>query len=174
MTITSRRSWLKSLLVSGVLLQAVPAAAAETGNRLAAPPLVGTWRLVSYELRNGKGEVIHPMGRSAQGQIIYDGAGNMSCHLVNPNPPARPPAVEDGATYEARISYDRYSSYFGSYEVDLAKQEVRHHVLGASMPNWAGTTVVRSYAFEGEDGLTLSAGTGAGDQRAILKWRRAR
>lgn len=161
-------------MVSGVLAQAAPAIAApvDSAGRPGMSPLIGTWHLLSYELRNGKDEVIRPMGRDAQGQIIYDRAGNMSCHLLNPDPPARPTDVTDGAAYEARTSYDRYSSYFGSYEIDPVKQEVRHHVLGASMPNWAGTTVVRSYAFDGGDMLTLSASTGTGDQRAILKWQR--
>ncbi len=136
------------------------------------PSLAGTWHLVSYELRNGEGEVFYPMGPAARGQIIYDEAGNMSCHLVNPTPPARPSAVADGAAYETRISYDRYSSYFGAYEIDHARQEVHHHVRGASMPHWAGTTVSRCYRFEGSDGLTLSASTGGNDQQAILKWRR--
>lgn len=173
-TIISRRSGLKHLMASGVLLQTLPAIAAapENAGRPAGPSIVGTWRLMSYELRNGNGEIIRPMGPNAQGQIIYDRAGNMSCHLVNPNPPARPSDVADGAAYETRVSYDRYSSYFGSYEIDAAKNEVRHHVLGASMPNWAGTTVVRSYAFDGADMLTLSASTGTGDQQAVLKWRR--
>lgn len=138
------------------------------------PRLIGTWYLVSYELRNGEGETLYPLGRHPQGQIMYDKTGNMSCHLLNPNPPARPTEATDGAAYEARMSYDRYSSYYGPYEIDRATRTVHHHVVGALMPGWAGTTVIRNYIFNGDDELTLSAKTGAGDQQAILKWRRAK
>lgn len=171
----SRRPWLTYLMASGAVLLAARAIAAPAGGagQPDAPPLVGTWHLVSYELRGGHGEIVRPMGREAQGQIVYDRAGNMSCHLFNPDPPPRPTDMTDGAAYEARIAYDRFSSYFGSYEIDTDRREIRHHVTGASMPNWAGTTVVRSYAFDGADILTLSASTGAGDQRAVLTWRRA-
>ncbi|SNS35434.1 Lipocalin-like domain-containing protein [Sphingomonas laterariae] len=176
MTIASRRYWLKALTVAMPVLALMPGgpAMANEAAATALPRLIGTWQLVSYELHDGKGGVIHPMGAKAQGQIIYDAAGNMSCHLLNPNPPARPSTVADGATYEARVSYDRYSSYYGPYDVDTGRHEVSHHVLGATMPGWAGTTVVRNYAFEGDGDLTLSADIGTGGQRAVLKWRRAR
>lgn len=135
--------------------------------------LIGTWYLTSYVLQNGAGEIFHPLGERAQGQIIYDAIGNMSCHLINPDPPARPTDAKDGVAYEARISYERYSSYYGGYDVDCTARAVHHHVVGALMPGWAGTTVTRSYVFESDDELTLSAPTGTGDQQAILKWRRA-
>lgn len=138
------------------------------------PGLIGTWYLVSYELRNGEKETLYPLGQHPQGQIIYDKVGNMSCHLLNPNPPARPTDATDGVVYEARMSYDRYSSYYGSYEVDRATRTVHHHVVGALMPGWAGTTVIRNYVLDGDDALTISARPGAGDQQAILKWRRAK
>jgi len=136
--------------------------------------MIGTWVLVSYELRDGENGIAYPLGKDAQGQIIYDNVGNMSCHLINPHPPARPDDASDGVAYEARMSYERYSSYFGRYVIDEVNREIRHHVIGALMPGWAGTTVVRSYAFDGQDTLTLSAMTGSGGQQAVLKWRRAR
>lgn len=149
---------------------------AKTAEASVAPELalVGTWHLVSYALRDGASDVIYPLGKEAQGQIIYDVLGNMSCHLINPSPPERPRDVQDGTAYEACISYERYSSYYGPYEVDVVSRQVHHHVVGALMPGWVGTTVVRSYAFDGPDTVTLSAKTGFGEQQAILKWHRAR
>lgn len=135
--------------------------------------LVGTWYLTSYALRNREGEIFNPLGLHPQGQIIYDAIGNMSCHLLNPDPPARPTDAKDGIAYEGRVSYERYSSYYGRYEIDCVARTVHHHVVGALMPGWAGTTVTRNYVFEGEDELTLSAVTGADGQQAILHWRRA-
>lgn len=174
MTKISRRSALVFSLLSIGLVQPMAAFSAPGAatRQPSEPRLIGTWRLVSYELRNGEEEPLYPMGQHAQGQIIYDKVGNMSCHLLNPNPPVRPADATDGVAYEARMSYDRYSSYYGPYEVDNRAQTVHHHVVGALMPGWAGTTVIRNYVFEGDDMLTLSARTDAGNQQAILKWRR--
>jgi hypothetical protein len=138
------------------------------------PGLIGTWHLVSYDLRTGEQEMIYPLGLHPLGQIIYDDVGNMSCHLLNPSPPARPTDATDGVAYEARMSYERYLSYYGRYEVDCATQMVHHHVVGALLPGWAGTTVIRNYVFDGDDKLTLSAETGVGDQQAVLIWQRAK
>lgn len=128
-------------------------------NPAAPPSIVGTWRLLSYVLRDAGGGITRPMGEGAIGQIIYDEAGNMSCHLANPD-------------LTAPSAYDSYSSYFGSYVVDAGAGVVRHDVLGATMPGWAGTMVVRTYAFPADDMLTLSAGIGDG-RSAVLQWRRA-
>lgn len=137
------------------------------------PGLIGTWYLVSFEIRNGERETFYPLGEHPQGQIIYDKVGNMSCHLLNPDPPTRPIDATDGVAYEARMSYERYASYYGRYEVDRATRTVYHHVVGALMPGWGGTTVTRGYVFDGDDKLTLSAETGVGNQQAILVWQLA-
>lgn len=46
------------------------------------PDLVGTWRLVSYEARDSKGQIQYRLGEHVSGQLIYDSAGNMSAHEV--------------------------------------------------------------------------------------------
>lgn len=140
----------------------------------AEPRLIGTWHLVSYELHNDAGQTIYPLGEHPIGQIMYDKVGNMSGNVQNPHPPARPTNVTDGAAYEARMSYERYASYYGPYDVDTAQKLVHHHVIGSLMPGWAGTTLTRSYTFDGPDHLTLSAKTGTGDEEVILKWVRAK
>lgn len=142
-------------------------------NDPAEPRLVGTWHLMSYEVRGPNGDVITPMGGNPQGQLIYDAAGNMSAHLMNPTPPERPRNAEDGAAYEARISYDRYTSYFGRYSVDTDRSTVTHHLTGALMPGWAGTPLVRRYRLDSEDKLTISAEAGPNGESAVLMWTRA-
>lgn len=151
-----------------------PSSATEGLEGRAEQRLIGTWHLTSYKLHDGEGGTICPLGERPLGQIMYDAAGNMSCHLQNPNPPARPIHITDGIVYETRMSHERYASYHGTYEVETARCLVHHHVVGALMPGWAGTTVTRSFAFEGSDNLTLSADTGLGEQRAVLEWRRSK
>jgi len=135
--------------------------------------LLGTWHLNRLELRHGDGTVTHPMSENPVGQLVYDDAGNMSAHLVNPNPPERPSGIADGEAYEARISYDRYTSYFGGYSVDTDRNTVSHALIASLMPGWGGTTVVRNYRFEDPDTLILSAETGNDGQMAVLRWSRA-
>ena len=41
-------------------------------------PLVGTWRLVSFEVRDAEGRVTYPLGRDAAGFITYTPDGHMA------------------------------------------------------------------------------------------------
>ena len=41
-------------------------------------PLVGTWRLASFELSSADGKVHHPFGEDVAGHIIYGEDGYMS------------------------------------------------------------------------------------------------
>lgn len=48
---------------------------------MAENPLVGTWRLVSFEVRDVDGGVTHPFGRAAAGFLTYTADGYMSAQL---------------------------------------------------------------------------------------------
>jgi hypothetical protein len=41
-------------------------------------PLVGTWRLVSFEVRDEDGRITHPLGEDAVGFITYAPDGHMA------------------------------------------------------------------------------------------------
>lgn len=121
------------------------------------PDLVGTWRLVSYEARDSKGQIQYPLGEHVSGQLIYDSAGNMSAHVMRNDRPlfaARDPAR--GTDAEVRTAFDGYTSYFGTYTIDTKKQTVTHHVRGASYPNWVASDQLRQYKFDGTR-VSLSA-----------------
>jgi hypothetical protein len=111
--------------------------------------LVGTWRLLSYEARDSKGQVQYPFGEHVTGQLIYDRDGNMSAHVMNSGRPAfasNDPAR--GTDAEVRAAFEGYVSYFGTYTIDQAKHTVIHHVRGASYPNWIGNNQIRYYRIE--------------------------
>ena len=38
-------------------------------------PLIGTWRLISWENRNASGHISYPLGKDAVGYIIYNRDG---------------------------------------------------------------------------------------------------
>jgi hypothetical protein len=55
------------------------------------------------------------------------------------------------------------------FDVDEAKGVVIHHVKAALNPNWVGTDLIRSYAFEGNRlTLTVQYATSKG----VLIWER--
>ena len=56
-------------------------------------PLVGTWRLISWENRTLDGEVSHPLGEDASGYIAYNEDGYVFVAIMGP---ARRPFVAAG------------------------------------------------------------------------------
>ncbi len=115
-----------------------------------APSLLGTWRLVSFEARDSKGQLQYPLGQDVSGLLVYDAAGNMSAHVMRKERPlfaANDP--ECGTDTEVRAAFEGHASYFGTYAIDLARQTVTHHVRGASYPNWIGSDQLRHFKFDG-------------------------
>ena len=48
-------------------------------------PLIGTWKLLSWENRAADGRVTYPLGKDAVGYIIHTGDGYMSVAIMNPH-----------------------------------------------------------------------------------------
>ena len=140
-----------------------------------APSLLGTWRLVSYEARDSTGQVQYPLGENVLGLLVYDGAGNMSAHVMRNDRAffaAKDPAR--GTDAELRAAFEDYASYFGTYTIDLARQTVTHHVRGAWYPNWIGHDQVRHFKFDGNRLLlsTPSLTWNGQSLEHILTWER--
>ena len=53
-----------------------------------AHPLVGTWRLVSLEVRGSDGQVQYPYGPDATGYLMYSADGYMSAVVMSANRPS--------------------------------------------------------------------------------------
>lgn len=118
-------------------------------------PLIGTWRLVSWENRSvGDDQVSYPVGRDAVGYIIYNQDGYMFVAIMAPNRLRF--AAEDlfsGTTEEEAQAEETYVSYCGRY--DLQGDVVFHHVELSLFPNWVGTEQERLVELRGNR-LTLS------------------
>jgi hypothetical protein len=109
---------------------------------------VGSWGLVSAEFRNENGEVSFPLGHRIIGQLMYDGAGNMSAQLINIDRPRF--SSGDwlrGTPAEIITAFEGQNAYFGLFDVDDAKGIVTHHVKCSSFPNWVGQDNVRYFQF---------------------------
>ena len=142
----------------------------------AASRFTGAWRLLSCETRDSGGQVQYPFGERPSGQLLYDGAGNMSAQLGRTNRPrfaAKDPAL--GTDAEVRDAFDGYIAYFGTYSVDQSQQAVTHRVIGASFPNWIGIDLVRRYTFDESGRLRLATPpieVGGRSLEYVLLWER--
>ena len=147
----------------------------KTAQAQSAPSLLGTWRLVSFEARDSKGQLQYPLGERVSGMLMYDAGGNMSAHVMRNDRPlfaANDPGF--GTDAEVRAAFDGHAPYFGTYTLDQATQTVIHHVRGAWYPNWIGNDQLRRFTFDGSR-LVLSTPSLVSDGQSleyVLTWER--
>ena len=137
-------------------------------------PLIGTWRLISWENRSVDGQKIsYPLGKDAVGYIMYNEGGYMFVAIMRPNR-VRFAAGDllGGSTEEKTQAIDTYVSYCGRYEIN--GDTVIHHVDLSLFPNWVGVEQERLVELRG-DRLTLSTRPillGGVQRTAHLTWER--
>jgi hypothetical protein len=111
--------------------------------------LVGTWKLVSWELRDDQGQISYPFGRDAIGYLTYTDDGHMSVIITTSD---RQPFAEDdmlrGTVVEKATAAETCVAYCGTYQID--GDIVRIQVEASMFPNWLGTTQERTIEREGE------------------------
>jgi len=134
--------------------------------------LIGSWDLVSYEIRTPAGQVSQTLGPDPVGRISYDAEGRMSAQLMRRGVPRFGGTAREKATTDEIVAAWRgYIGYFGRYTIDEVNSAVIHEVEAAWYPNFVGTKQVRHYVFEG-DRLTLQADSPSG--RSTIVWKRSR
>jgi hypothetical protein len=118
-------------------------------------PLVGTWRLISWETRSVDGQTVsYPFGREAVGYIMYNEDGYMSVDITRPNRESFAAGdLLSGSTEEKAHAASTYVSYCGRYE--LQGETVIHHVELSLFPNWVSVDQERLVELKGNR-LTLS------------------
>ena len=141
---------------------------------MTANPLIGTWRLISWENRSVDGQkVSYPLGKDAVGYIMYNEDGYMFVAIMRPN--REKFTVGDllgGSTEEKVQAANTYVSYCGRYE--FRGDTVTHHVDLSLFPNWVGVEQERLVEFRGNR-LTLSTRPillGGMQRTAHLIWKR--
>jgi hypothetical protein len=137
-------------------------------------PLIGTWRLLSWENRSVDGQISYPLGKDAVGYIMYNPDGYMFVAIMRPN---RLKFVAgdllSGSTEEKAQAASTYVSYCGRYK--FRGDTVVHHVELSLYPNWVGVEQERLVELTGNR-LTLSTRPillGGIQQTAHLVWERA-
>lgn len=131
---------------------------------------VGTWKLVSIEQRNAKGDVVPPAAATPPrvGYLIYDRAGYMAVSIMPANRKrnAGPQVTDD----EAKGHLEGYTAYFGTTSFDPGGQFVIHRLQGSLNPGMA-VEQKRFYELSGNR-LTLKPPPGANGNQARLTWER--
>src|SRR6185437_5894885 len=118
-------------------------------------PLLGTWRLVSFEIENPEGEVSRPFGENAAGYLMYSADGYMAVSIMPLDRPNFLSSTLDAGKPEEKIgAFDTYTSYCGTYEI--RGDTVVHHIELCLFPNWSGADQHRQFELSG-DRLTLRA-----------------
>ena len=138
------------------------------------PKLVGSWKLISFHLKDSSGQTAYPFGKDAQGRLIYEPDGRMAVQLMNPNRPrftSDDPLVTSEA--EVRAAFDGYTAYYGTYSAYPDQQTIVHHIAAALLPNWMGTDQRRHFEFDGKY-LTLKGPLLLGGVQGVvsLVWER--
>ena len=136
---------------------------------------LGTWELISFEIRFPDGNVLSPWGDNLNGILMYDAENRFSAQLMRSNRKAFESNDQlKGTPDEIKDAFEGYGAYFGTYEIKDEKTVV-HKVKGSLFPNWINGEQIRYYKFL-ENGLELSTPpmqAGGVTFNAVLTWERA-
>ena len=138
-------------------------------------PIVGAWKLVTFEFRKDDGSVIYPFGAEARGSVIYTESGRFSGQLMRIDRPrfAIPDQMK-GTPEEIEANYKGSISYFGTYEVDSDKREINHYVEGSIFPNMEGTQQRRTFELNQGQLILQTPRFKVGGEKAtgVFQWER--
>lgn len=155
---TLDRSRFRTPALAIVAMVALVPACSESDGASEAPsnPLVGAWTLTSWHSTAEDGTVTNPYGENPAGQIVYTASGRMSAQLMRPGAEL-PETTDAGVTAESMSAaiLGRFFSYYGAYTIDDEANVVTHHVEGALLPSWIGSTRPRAFTFDGPDRVVL-------------------
>jgi hypothetical protein len=119
------------------------------------PPVVGSWKLVSYDTQTPDGVKTFPLGQDAVGLAVYTPNGRVSIQFMKRDRPLfKSGDAWRGTLEEERAAFEGFFAYAGRYTIDAARSTVTHHVEIAHAPNYVGTGLVRTYSLSGNR-LTL-------------------
>lgn len=158
----SKQKWLAVLVL--VFLLAQPSIAGDLS------PIVGTWRLVSFEREyQAGGEREYPMGKAPTGYILFLPEGRMTVVITGEGRTA-PTTDQDRAGL-----YNSLVAYTGRYRVDGDKWITTLDV--SANPAWVGTEQTRSFRVAGDRLQEMTAWMARPDgrmARALITYERAK
>ena len=133
--------------------------------------LIGSWRLVSFELEGTDGSIGHPYGEELVGYLFYNEDGYMSSAFMSAD---RANAQGTDLSEAGRSNtYDQFMAYCGGYTVEGDK--IRHRVEVSSLAVWNGTIQERWFKLDGDRLELLTAPLSVGSEAPVgrLMWERS-
>jgi hypothetical protein len=133
--------------------------------------LIGTWRLLSFELQSPDGSVAYPYGKDVSGYLFYNDQGYMSAAFMGADR-ARPDS-DDLHEVAKGVNFDAFNAYTGPF--DVKDDRIFHYVEVSSLPQWKGTTQERIFSIDGDRLVleTVPLNIGAEAPVGLLIWERA-
>jgi hypothetical protein len=133
--------------------------------------LIGSWRLVSFELEGTDGSISHPYGEELVGYLFYNEDGYMSSAFMSAD---RANAQGTDLSEAGRSNtYDQFMAYCGGFTVEGDK--IRHRVEVSSLAVWNGTIQERWFKLDGDRLELLTAPLSVGSAAPVgrLVWERS-
>lgn len=113
--------------------------------------LSGTWKLVSWKIHRGNGEVIDPPNWiNPVGWIMYHPDGHMCATISGSDRPKFASNNALGGTpAEIKAAFEGFVGYCGTYEINEQERFVTHRVQLSWFPNWIGSDQKRFFEITG-------------------------
>ncbi len=116
-------------------------------------PFIGTWKLISWEVKQPDGTIHYLYGKDVVGYLIYTADGYMSSEIMDPGRQQSDPnflleiaAAQTLPDADRARAYNTYVSYCGTYTME--GNTVTHHVKAGLIPSWMGSEQVRHFKFD--------------------------
>jgi len=132
----------QALALTGLAAAAVRLSAAPVRDQL-----IGLWELVGqYNIAKDGTQVT--VAERQRGRISWDHAGHVWVLLYYEGRKAPANALMPTLEEYREMNFG-LMTYYGTYDIDEAKQTVTHHLKAAANPSLMGTDLVRRYEFTG-------------------------
>jgi len=116
---------------------------------------IGTWKLLSWKIEQAGELIDSSFGPNPAGWIMYQRDGRMSVNIMRSDRSKfASNNLTEATSEEIKSGFEGYFSYCGSYDVNVPKGFIIHHLELSAFPNWVGTDQKRYFEFSG-DRLTL-------------------
>jgi hypothetical protein len=114
--------------------------------------IAGSWRIISYEHKDGAGAMTHPLGKHPEGFLII--GGDDRCTLILAGEGRKPAAHEDDYARLMKSHFAYSAPCTGQMEGERLKVTLRPDV--ASSPGMKGSTILRFLSLKGHELIVTS------------------
>jgi hypothetical protein len=135
--------------------------------------VVGAWKLVSFDVDEGKATEKPRFGANPVGYLLYTESGRMSAVLAGTQRPALAPPQSIGANAQGDCAHSvgDFLAYAGTYEI--RGDRVLHHVEVSVFTNLIGTTLERQFTLAGDTLTIRTLPPEIWGSSNVLVWKRA-